>query len=101
MIRVLFVKSGQGENRITRTGNADEGQVAKLRGGRGLKALGTSLPVIGSGTARADFAGPDHVVLDAPARAGIPGATEAGYYLVLDLHPSQVDLSEKGHIEMC
>lgn len=100
MIRVLFVKSGPGENRITLKGDASEDQVAKLRGGRSLKGLGARLGVIGSPTGKTDFAGPEYVVLDVPVGASVPGATEAGYYLVLDLHPSQIDLSGEGHINM-
>ena len=89
-MRVLFVKAGRHADPVTKETEVEESRVAMAIAGRELKFLGATLPQIGKATHMSEFAGPDHVVLDASAGSNLPGIDQRGYYLVVGLPPSAV-----------
>jgi plasmid maintenance system antidote protein VapI len=89
-IRILLVRAGSHETPVTKAIESDEAQVRKLVAGHRLKHLGARLPVLGESGRLASYTGPEHVVLEIPPGANIPGTREPGLYLVIDLPPEQV-----------
>ena len=91
MPKILFVKSGDHENPVTKVLEKNIQEVKTLTKSKPLKYLGLVLPPIGEASHMADFAGPDHVVLEvSESEAEELGKINPGFHLVQELKPSEV-----------
>lgn len=91
MPKILFVKSGDHEYPVTKVIEKDIHEVQALINSETLKYLGSAVSPIGEATRMADFAGPDHVVLEvSESEAETLGKINPGFYLVQQLKPSEV-----------
>ncbi len=91
MPKILFVKSGQHENPVTKVLEKTIQESKTLIKSKTLKYIGSVLSPIGDATHMADFAGPDHVVIEvSESEAKVLGHEKSGFYLIQDLKPSEV-----------
>jgi hypothetical protein len=91
MPNILFVKSGKHETQVTNTISKDIHQSRCLIKSKELKYLGLNLPPIGVASHMAEYAGPDHVVLEVSKSDAIElGNMNPGYHLIKELKPNEV-----------
>ncbi len=91
MPKILFVKSGDHEKPVTKVLEKNIHEAKTLIESKTLKYLGLDLSPIGKASRMADFAGPDHVVLEvSESEAEELGKIKAGFHLVQELKPSEV-----------
>jgi len=92
-MKVLFVKSGNVDNSITKILEMDPKQVKSQIGNRRLHCVGLELVSINEATRMSACAGPDHVVLNVRANDKDElGLQKAGFYLVADMKPSDLKM---------
>ena len=94
MAKILFVKSGAHENPVTKSSEADVKKIKTLIGARKTKFIGSTLEPIGEKSRMADYAGPDHVVLElsGPEAVELELVDGSGLYVVSGLSPAEVEL---------
>ncbi len=94
MAKILFVKSGEHENPVTKTSEADVKITKMLIGTRKTKFIGSTLEPIGEKSRMSDYAGPDHVVLELSESEAVELelVNGSGLYVVDGLSPAEVEL---------
>lgn len=89
-VRLIFLRPGRLDNAITWSKEFSTEIVRGKIAGCRLILMGEKLRPIN--VASHELADPERVVLHVPPGVEFPGANQAGYYFVADLHPSQISM---------
>jgi len=92
MPKILFIKSGQQENPVTKVLEKNILDSKVLINSKTLKYMGLELLPIGEATHMVDFAGPDYVLIEVTESEAYELCLEkSGFYLIQDLRPFDVN----------